>query len=147
MTLLKLKPDDIKIIKALLQNSETQIYLIAKKLGIHPSTVAYRIKKLKEIGAIRKFTISVDWRKMGKEVEVAVLINCLPKNLTKVAEKLTLFDEVIELHSLTGLYDMLAMITLENMEEYKNFITTKLGTIEEIESFRAAIVLEDFKEE
>jgi len=109
--------------------------------------VAYRVKKLKEMGAIRKFTISVDWRKLGKETEVAVLINSLPKNIMLVAEKLSSFEEVIELHSLTGLYDMLAMVTLTNMDEYKEFVKMKLGTIEEIENYHAAIVLEDFKEE
>jgi len=143
----EIKSGDFQIIKALLQNSETPLYQIAKKLGMHPSTVAYRINKLKAKGVIRKFTVSVDWRKMGKDIEVAVLINCLPKNLRKVAKTLSSFEEVIELHTLTGLYDLLAMITLGNMDEYKNFLETKLGAISEIESFRAAIVLEDYKEE
>jgi DNA-binding Lrp family transcriptional regulator len=147
MDKIKLKPYDMQIIKALLENSEAPLYLIAKRLGMHASTVAYRIKKLKEMGAIRKFTISVDWRKLGKETEVAVLINSLPKNIMSVAEKLSGFEEVIELHSLTGLYDMLAMVTLTNMDEYREFVKMKLGTIEEIENFHAAIVLEDFKEE
>jgi len=147
MDKIKLKPYDMQIIKALLENSEAPLYLIAKRLGMPPSTVAYRVKKLKEMGAIRKFTISVDWRKLGKETEVAVLINSLPKNIMLVAEKLSSFEEVIELHSLTGLYDMLAMVTLTNMDEYREFVKMKLGTIEEIENYHAAIVLEDFKEE
>ncbi len=42
---------------------------------------------------------------------------------------------------------MLAMVTLRDMEEYKEFIEKKLGTIPEIENIRAGIVLEDFKEE
>jgi hypothetical protein len=33
------------------------------------------------------------------------------------------------------------------MAEYKDFIEKRLGTIPEIDSFRAGIVLEDFKEE
>jgi len=42
---------------------------IGKKLGMHPSTVSYRIRKLRKMDVIRKFTISVDWRKLGKNVE------------------------------------------------------------------------------
>ncbi len=143
----KLKPADIQIVRMLLQDSQTRLDSIAEKLGMHSSTVAYRIRKLKAMGVIRKFTISVDWRKLGKNVEVAVLINCSPKNVSKVASILSGLDEVIEVHSLTGLYDILAMVTLKDMAEYKEFIEKKLGSISEIENIRAAIVLEDFKEE
>ena len=143
----KLKPADMQIIRSLLQNSQIRLDSISKKLGIHPSTVSYRIKKLKTMGVIRKFTISVDWRKLGKNVEVAVLINCAPKNVSKVAGILSKFDEVIELHSLTGQYDLLAMITLNDMNEYKDFVERKLGGIPEIENTRTGIVLEDYKEE
>lgn len=142
-----LKPADMQIVRTLLQDSQTRLDVIAKKLGMHPSTVAYRIKKLKAMGVIRKFTISVDWRKLGKNVEAAVLINCSPKNMDKISNILSNFDEVIEVHSLTGFYDILAMVTLRDMEEYKEFMEKKLGSIAEIETVRAGIVLEDFKEE
>ncbi len=142
-----LKPADMQIIRMLLLDSRTRLEDIAEKLGMHPSTVAYRVRKLKAMGVIRKFTISVDWRKLGKTVEVAVLVNCSPKNVSKVAGILSGLDEVIEVHTLTGLYDILAMVTLKDMEEYKFFIEKKLGGIPEIENIRAALVLEDFKEE
>ena len=142
-----LKPEDMRIVRILLQNSQTRLDIMAKKLNMHPSTIAYRIKKLKSIGIIRKFTISVDWRKLGKNVESVVFINCSPKNVGKIANLLRNFDEVIEVHSLTGFYDIIAMVTLKDMEEYKEFIEKKLGSIAEIETVRAGIVLEDFKEE
>ena len=69
------------------------------------------------------------------------------KERGRVAKTLSSLEEVIELHSLTGFYDMLVMVTLKDMGEYKEFIEKKLGSIPEIESFRAGIVLEDFKEE
>jgi DNA-binding Lrp family transcriptional regulator len=147
MTVPKLKPADMQIIKILLGDSQIPLEMIGRKLGMHPSTIAYRVRKLRAMGVIRRFTVSVDWRKLGKDVEAAVLINCQPKNVGHVAKILGGFDEVIELHSLTGFYDMLAMVTLKDMNEYKEFVEKKLGTIPEIESFRAGIVLEDFKEE
>jgi len=147
MTVPKLKPADMQIIKILLGDSQIPLEMIGRKLGMHPSTIAYRVRKLRAMGVIRRFTVSVDWRKLGKDVEAAILINCQPKNAGHVAKILGGFDEVIELHSLTGFYDILAMVTLKDMNEYKEFVEKKLGTIPEIESFRAGIVLEDFKEE
>lgn len=143
----KLDGIDRKIVRYLLDDSMTPVSTIAGYLGLHPSTISYRMRKLKESGVIKKFTVSVDWRKFGKEVEAALLINCSPKHFTVVASKLADMDEVIELHTLTGFIDILAMVTLTDMTEYKNFIEKRLGAISEIDSFRVGIVLEDFKEE
>jgi Lrp/AsnC family transcriptional regulator for asnA, asnC and gidA len=143
----KLKPADMQIVHTLLQDSRTRLDVLAAKLGLHPSTVAYRIRKLRDLGIIRRFTISVDWRKLGKNVEVAVLINCSPKHVSTLAKTLSTFDEVIEVHSLAGSYDILLMVTLKDMEEYKAFIEQRLGRIPEIENVHTGIVLDDFKEE
>jgi Lrp/AsnC family transcriptional regulator for asnA, asnC and gidA len=134
----KLDGIDRKIVRYLLDDSMTPVSTIAGYLGLHPSTISYRMRKLKESGVIKKFTVSVDWRKFGKEVEAALLINCSPKHFTVVASKLADMDEVIELNTLTGFKDM---------TEYKNFIEKRLGAISEIDSFRVGIVLEDLKEE
>ena len=137
---------DLDIVRALSQNSETPLSVIADKLGISPRTVNVKVQKLKAMGAIRKFTVSVDWRKLGKKVEIAVLVNCSPKNTRKVAKILSTFDEVIAVHSITGLYEILAMVALRDLKEYKEFIETKLGKIAEIKNIHSGIVLDDFKE-
>jgi len=138
---------DLKIVRLLHENSLMTSRMVASYLGLHPSTVTYRIRRLRENGIIKKFTISVDWRKLGKGVEVALLITCPPKYVGKIASALVSLEEVIELHTLTGFSDLLVMVTLRDMEEYKDFVEKKLGSIPEIESFRAGIVLEDLKEE
>jgi len=144
---IKLDDVDLKIIKLLLQNSTVPVTKIAGYLGLHPSTITYRVRKLKESGVIKKFTVSIDWRKLGKEVEAAILISCSPKNFAVVTSTLANMEEVSELHTITGFSDILAMVTLTNMVEYRDFIEKKLGAIPEINSFQAGIVLEDFKEE
>jgi Lrp/AsnC family transcriptional regulator for asnA, asnC and gidA len=143
----KIDDIDIKIVRLLLQDSTAPASTIAGYLGLHPSTVSYRVRKLRENGVIKKFTVSVDWRKLGKEVEAALLITCSPKHFAKVASTLAAMDEVVELHTLTGFADILVMVTVTDMTEYKDFIEKRLGTIPEIDSFRVGIVLEDFKEE
>jgi DNA-binding Lrp family transcriptional regulator len=147
MTEAKLDSIDQQLIRLLLQDSSTPVSVLASYIGLHPSTISYRIRRLRRSGVIKKFTVSVDWRKMGKQVEAAFIFNCSPKDVHKIASLLTDYDEVIEVHSLTGFSDILAMITLNDMSEYKDFIENKLGNIPEIESFRAGIVLEDYKEE
>lgn len=70
-----------------------------------------------------------------KTVEVAVLLMCSPKHVSRLAKTFSTFYEVIEVHSLTGSYDILLIaseLTLNDMEE-KAFIKHKLRRIFEIE--------------
>jgi DNA-binding Lrp family transcriptional regulator len=145
----KLKVDeiDVAIVDFLHHDSLMTASRIAENLSVHPSTVTYRINKLREMGVIKKFTVSIDWRKLGKSVEAAILISCSPRSVSKVAKRLASMGEVVEVHSLTGVGDILAMVMLTDMGEYKDFIEKRLGEISEIESVRAGIVLEDYKEE
>ena len=59
------------------------------------------MRKLKESGVIKKFTVSIDWRKLGKEVEAALLISCSPKNFAAVTSTLANMEEVRELHTIS----------------------------------------------
>jgi DNA-binding Lrp family transcriptional regulator len=138
---------DHQIIKLLHGDASLPMSVVAGYIGLHPSTVSYRVRKLVKLGVIKKFTVSVDWRRMGKSVEAALLISCSPKNVTKIAKTLQSLEEVIELHTLTGFSDILAMVTLLDMNEYKEFVEKRIGGIPEIESFRVGIVLDDLKEE
>ncbi len=56
---------------------------------------------------------------------------------------LTSMSEVVEVHSLIGVGDILAMVTLADMGEYNGFIERRLSKIGEIEGMRAGIILED----
>jgi len=141
--------DDIdrRIVRSLLADARTPSQQIAKEFNVHPSTVAYRIRKLLESGVIKKFSISVDWRKLGKNVEAAILIDAAQRDVRKLAEHLSSLDEVIEVHSVAGYHDLLIMVVTTDMDEFRRFLEDKLGKIPQIEKINTAIVMEDFKEE
>jgi len=138
---------DRRIIRSLLVDARTPCQQIAKEFNVHPSTVAYRIRKLLESGVIKKFSISVDWRKLGKNVEAAILIDAAQRDVRKLAEHLSSLDEVIEVHSVAGYHDLLIMVAATDMDEFRRFLEDKLGKIPQIEKINTAIVMEDFKEE
>jgi Lrp/AsnC family transcriptional regulator for asnA, asnC and gidA len=138
---------DRRIIRSLLVDAKTPCQQIAKELNVHPSTIAYRIRKLLESGVIKKFSVSVDWRKLGKNVEAAILIDAAQRDVRKLAEHLSSLDEVIEVHSVAGYHDLLIMVVTTDMDEFRRFLEDKLGKIPQIEKINTAIVMEDFKEE
>ena len=143
----KIDQSDRRIVRSLLADSRTPYQQLAKQLDVHPTTIAYRIRKLLHSGVIKKFTISVDWRKLEKNVEAAILIDAAQRDVRGLAERLSGLEEVIEVHSVTGFHDLLIMVATSDMDEFRRFLEDKLGKIPEIEKINTAIVMEDFKEE
>jgi len=138
---------DRKILEILLKDAQTPLTKIASEIGVHPSTVSYRIKNLIKTGAIRKFSISVNWKKLGWNIEAAVLIDAEQKDLRRIAKDLCKFEEVIEVHSITGYHDLLIMVVAKDMEDFQKFMEEKLAAISGVVRSYPAMVVEDYKEE
>lgn len=143
----RIDESDRRIVRSLLADARTPFQQIARELNVHPSTIAYRIRKLFKSGVIKKFTVLVDWRKLGKNVEAAILIDAAQRDVRGLAERLSSLEEVIEVHSVAGYHDLLIMVVASDMDEFRRFLEDKLGKIPEIEKINTAIVMEDFKEE
>ncbi|NQV09538.1 Lrp/AsnC family transcriptional regulator [Candidatus Woesearchaeota archaeon] len=63
----KLDEIENKILAMLCENSRAELVQIGKQLNLPSKTVAYRIKKLREINLIEGYTLTVDYSKLGFE--------------------------------------------------------------------------------
>jgi len=63
--LLMIDEKDLKILEILRKNSRTPYSEIAKIVGISDVAVIKRIRKLEQLGLIRKYTIIIDPKKLG----------------------------------------------------------------------------------
>ena len=61
----KLDLKDRKILYHLDLDSRQSFAQLGKKVGLHKDVVGYRVKKLKENGIINKFTIYINFFKLG----------------------------------------------------------------------------------
>ncbi|MEM4352568.1 MAG: Lrp/AsnC family transcriptional regulator, partial [Candidatus Caldarchaeum sp.] len=66
---------DHKIIEELMENAEQSITELAAKLRIPRTTVQERVKRLKQLGVIKKYTIQVNYSKLGKPATAFILIS------------------------------------------------------------------------
>jgi len=65
---------DSKILEVLVENSNLSTHKISKKTLIPVTTVNNRIKKLKELGVIKKYTIEIDKKKLGYNLSAYILV-------------------------------------------------------------------------
>lgn len=64
---------DKKVLDILINNARMPVTMIAKKVGSTVEVVSRRMKKLKDLGIIIQYRISIDFHKLGKEFYKAII--------------------------------------------------------------------------
>jgi len=132
------------LIKVLKENSRKSYVELAKIFRVSEAAIRKRIKKLESDGIIKKFTIDVDLRKLGFEVDTLIGLDTSPEELINVLEKLKGLDEVVSLYTSSGDHMILIECWFKNMNELSEFIR-KLNNIEGVVKICPAIILEKIK--
>jgi len=80
----KLHPSDLKILSAVRKNGRETLTKISADTGIPISLVFDRMKRMEQ-GMIRRYSCSVDWKRLGLKRRVLLLIR-LPERLREQAK-------------------------------------------------------------
>lgn len=135
---------DKKILNILRRNSRTPYREMARETRISDVAVHKRIKKLS--GVIKAYTVLVDQAAMGKKTTALVNIKCEAGRTEEIARKLTKIEDVVEVYTTIGEYDIIAKIRTANTESLKNIIEKEMGRIRGLNEVRTSIVFRPLKE-
>jgi DNA-binding Lrp family transcriptional regulator len=72
-----------------------------------------------------------------------ILINCDLNSETKIIEELKGLPELVEISKVVGSYDMVAKVTADTVEKFKEVIDLRIRGIEQIRSTLTLIFMED----
>jgi DNA-binding Lrp family transcriptional regulator len=112
---------DQKLVALLKVNARLPVVKMAKALGCARSTVQLRLKALEESGAITGYTVSLA-RRRTEGVNALVLITVASQSEPDVVHALSRRHEVSKLYSVSGRYDLCAMVHADTTEELEQVI-------------------------
>jgi Lrp/AsnC family transcriptional regulator, leucine-responsive regulatory protein len=93
---------DRAIIYTLFENGRMTVRELASLIGLSSPSVTDRILKLQDVGAIKGYSCSVDFKALGLGVGAHVRLRALPGQAPKVLQLLYDTPEVIEADRVTG---------------------------------------------
>lgn len=140
----ELDEKDLKILEKLASNARATYTELAKEVGLSDVAVIKRVKKL-EGTVIKRYTISVDPRKLGYSVVSFTGVDVEPEKMFSVIEELKRKDYVLGLWLTTGDHQLLAVIWAKNDEEMSR-IHKEISAIEGVKRVCPAIVLKTLKD-
>jgi Lrp/AsnC family leucine-responsive transcriptional regulator len=138
---------DAHILTILQRNSRTSNAEIARQVGLAPSAVFERIRKLEEKGIVQGYTARIDPHAVGLGLVAFTFVrsNDRPGGI-RTAELLAEIPEVLEVHHVAGEDCFLVKVRAPDTEALGRLLRERLGKISTITSTRTTIVLESVKE-
>ena len=137
---------DLAILRSLIRNSRITLSPMSKAIDIPDATISNRLKKL-ESEIINRYTIILDWQKIGLEITSIIIIQTESEKHESVKEMLSRLEEVSEVYSVSGEYDILIKVWVRSIEELNKLINTKIRSIDGVEDLTEMIVMERVKED
>ena len=119
---LQLSKKDFAILTYLRENGRHTVTQIGRKLGVPRTTVFDRIKKLRKLGMIYRFTAIVDPAKLGYSVYAYVLFKSDATQKDALGEALAKSGHTNTVMRLGNDYDFLASMCFKDMEEMYAFL-------------------------
>lgn len=135
--------DDIDhmIISMLVKDARIPYTEIAKRVGLSEAGVRKRIDRLLRMGVIKRFTVEVDYT---ARVKAITLIATEPSTDTsEISRKVKEINGVERVYEVTGVYDVIAVISSPSMAEINKCID-ELRRIRGVKSTNTMIILREW---
>jgi Lrp/AsnC family leucine-responsive transcriptional regulator len=145
---MNLDQTDKKLLELLQEDCKKTTKELSLKLNLSVTAVYERIKKLEREGIIDKYVAILNRTKAEKGFVVFChlkLIQHTKEFLTKFETEVIKLKEVLECHHVSGDYDYILKIVVKDMEAYREFLVTKLTTLDHIGSTHSTFMISEVK--
>lgn len=139
---------DKKLLQLLQADSKQTTKELSLKLNLSVTAVYERIKKLEREEIISKYVVLLNRNKVQKGFVVFCHLKLMQHTREFIAEfekQVVQLNEVLECFHVSGDYDYILKICVANMEEYREFMVTKLTTLQHIGSTHSTFMIGEVK--
>jgi DNA-binding Lrp family transcriptional regulator len=131
---------DRRLLALLRENARAPTAELARKLDLSRTTVQSRMERLQRQRVIAGYTIVVPDEVEATLVRAHVLITLVPKQSGAIEQALRKIPEVRVLHSVSGPFDLIAIVAATSIGELDALID-RIGALDGVERTTSAIVL------
>ncbi|MDQ6437579.1 Lrp/AsnC family transcriptional regulator [Mesorhizobium sp. LHD-90] len=131
---------DRQLLALLSENARASTSELARRLGLSRTTVQARIERLEREGVIVGYGVRLSDEFERNIVRAHVLVTVGPKALPRVTAELASIPEVKTLHSVSGSFDLIAIVAAQSISELDHLID-RIGEVEGVERTLSSIIL------
>ncbi|MER5625684.1 Lrp/AsnC family transcriptional regulator [Streptosporangium sp. NPDC002544] len=139
---------DRRLLHELAEDARIPNNTLAGRVGIAPSTCSLRLRRLREIGAIRGFYADIAPEALGLPIQAMVAVRVQPTARSHIGEmtaKLAALPGVLNVYFLAGSVDFLIQVTAASPEALREFVTLHLSASREYAMTETSLVFQHIR--
>lgn len=119
---MKIDDIDVRIISALQENARLSMRELGKQVHLSAPSVAERVKKLEDEGIITGYTIKIDHKKLGFNIDCIIEITMRNGIFNRFQTFIKNYPGVIFCYRVTGRSCYILMITAHSLDDIEKFV-------------------------
>ncbi|KPE52178.1 Lrp/AsnC family transcriptional regulator [Chryseobacterium indologenes] len=139
---------DKKLLLLLQEDCKQTTKELSYKLGLSVTAVYERVRKLENLGVISKYVALLDRNKVNRDFIVLCHIKLTQHKkefVMQFEKEIMNLNEVTECFHVSGDYDYILKIGVRDMQDYRNFMLTKLTALQHIASTHSSFMISEVK--
>jgi Lrp/AsnC family transcriptional regulator for asnA, asnC and gidA len=135
---------DKEILSVLMEDARTPYTDIAKKLIVSPGTIHVRMRKLEELGVVKKSVLEIEPANLGYDLCAFLGVHLDHGSVYRsVLEEIRKIPEVVESYYTTGNYGIFLKIYCKNTQHLYDLLNVRIHQIEGVRGTETLISLEN----
>lgn len=142
---MQLDRTDRAIVDHLMHDARQSNKELAGKVGIAPSTLSERLKRLTEVGVFRGFHASVNPKVLNIGLEAMIAIRLRKHTADEVAtlkQHTRVMPEVIDVYHVTGADDFLVHVAVRDADHLRDLAVSGFTTLPEIAHIETSLIFD-----
>jgi Lrp/AsnC family leucine-responsive transcriptional regulator len=138
---------DRRLLQLLQADDQASLGALGEVVGLAPSSVKERIRRLTEQGVIRGFHARLAPDALGLDLLALIFVSWVdPSAETPFLERVTASAAVLECHHVTGAWNYMLKVRLRNTGELERFLAEVIKTLPGVQRTETLIVLSSTKD-
>ena len=136
---------DARILNLLSQNSKSTLKVLAEHVGLSPSPLQARIKKLEKDGFIRGYVAKLDFTKIGQDHIAFVQVTLSDTRANALAtfnNAVRQLKSVEQCHMIAGNFDYLLKVRTKNIRKYRTELAENISSLPHVASTSTFVSME-----
>lgn len=138
---------DRAILSALQRNARVSNAQIARQIGLVPSAIFQRIRKLEERGIVRGYRCELDSRALGQGLVAFIMVRTREHPIdADTGQRIADIPEVQEVHRSVGEDCYVVKVRVRDTDDLARLLEEQIRTISAVSATRTTIVVKTIKE-
>jgi DNA-binding Lrp family transcriptional regulator len=136
----------MKVLEEYLRDARQSFREVARRVAFSSGTVASRVKRMEEAGVIKRYTVQLDYERMGYELTAVTEIIVSDGMMMEVGSQVAKTPQTIGVYNVTGDSDIMVVAKFKTRQQLSDF-TKNITKMSHVVRTETHVVLNTLKEE